>query len=59
MAEYWIVSPTERLVWTYRLEAGMYGKPAIYDEAMTASPQAFPDLAVSLTELFADIPRPE
>jgi len=59
VAEYWIVSPSERLVWTYRLEAGAYGKPAIYDEAMTASPQAFPDLVVSLTELFADIPRIE
>lgn len=59
VAEYWIVSPTDRLLWAYRLEAGAYGKPAIYDEAMIVSPQAFPDLAISLTELFADIPRPE
>jgi Uma2 family endonuclease len=59
VAEYWIVSPTERLLWAYRLEGGVYGKPAIYDEAMTASPQAFPDLAIALTELFADIPRSE
>ena len=58
VAEYWIVSPTDRLLWAYRLEAGAYGKPAIYDEAMSAAPQAFPDLAVSLAELFADIPRP-
>ena len=57
VAEYWIVAPTERLLWVYRLEAGVYGKPAIYDEAMSAAPQAFPDLAVSLAEVFADIPR--
>lgn len=59
VAEYWIVSPAERLLWIYRLEAGAYGKPAIYDEGMTAAPRSFPELTVSLTELFADIPRPE
>lgn len=59
VAEYWIVSPTERLVWVYRLETGAYGKPAIYDEGMTASPQAFPDLVIALTDIFADIPRAE
>lgn len=56
VAEYWILSPWDRLLWVYVLEAGAYGKPALYEEGMRVTPQGFPDLSLSLSELFADIP---
>lgn len=59
VAEYWLVSPGDRLLWVYRLEAGAYGKPAIHEAGETVSPLRFPDLAVDLAEVFAGLPDRE
>ena len=50
--EFWLVHPSDKIVTIYRLMNRFYGKPEIYDNQETVSPGDFPDLKISLSELF-------
>lgn len=56
VGEYWIVYPNEKMVEVYRSAPnGSYLPPVIYskDEEDVLSPALFPDLSLTLTEVFA------
>jgi Uma2 family endonuclease len=55
VAEYWLIHPTDRTLFIYRLENGAYGKPSIFDAEATVAPSLFPDLAISLPEVFRHV----
>jgi Uma2 family endonuclease len=55
VAEYWLIHPTDRTLFIYLLENGAYGKPGIFDAEATVAPSLFPDLAISLPEVFRHV----
>lgn len=55
VAEYWLIHPTDRTLFIYRLENGTYGKPGIFDAEATVVPSVFPELAISLPEVFRHV----
>ena len=56
VAEYWLVHPGDRSVTIYRLQAGVYGQSLVLGSEDDCSPQAFPELVVSVAEIFHDLP---
>ncbi|MCF6240447.1 MAG: Uma2 family endonuclease [Bacteroidales bacterium] len=52
--EYWIVFPTEKVIYQYVLEKGKYEQKGIYVEDEPISPHIFPDLSIDLKEVFKD-----
>lgn len=50
--EFWLVHPTDRVVNSYHLVNGSYGKPDFFDLSMPAVPTLFPDLKIDLCEVF-------
>ena len=51
--EYWVVDPTDRVVLTFRLEQGRYGKPVVFGPKDKAVSVVLPELAVDLEPVFA------
>ncbi|MDX9801001.1 MAG: Uma2 family endonuclease [Spirochaetia bacterium] len=50
--EYWIIHPSDKIVWKYVLAKESYGKPFIYDEKNTPSFDLFPDFKLNLRKVF-------
>ncbi len=51
--EYWIVHPTERIIWVYLLEEiKRYGRPAVYDSGAKVSVKILPDLLIDISLVF-------
>lgn len=56
--EYWLVSPTDRIVTVYRLEAdGEFGKPDVFADADTVKVPLFPGLEIDLAKVFPPLPK--
>ncbi|MBF0500350.1 MAG: Uma2 family endonuclease [Candidatus Riflebacteria bacterium] len=56
--EYWLVSPTDRLVTIYRLEPdGEFGKSIIFCDTDKIEVPLFPGLEIDLTSVFPALPR--
>lgn len=49
--EYWLVHPTDRTVHVYRLEAGSYGKPDVYDFSAPIAARIGAEVTVDPTSL--------
>jgi len=50
--EYWLVHPTDRIVFLYRLEADRYGKPDILPTVGLCTPTVIPDLVIDWDGVF-------
>ena len=50
--EFWLVHPTDRLVYRYLLHNGAYGKPDIYHARARVTTALFPDLTIDLADVF-------
>lgn len=55
--EYWLIHPTDRLVWVYTLQNGEYGKPGLYDLQGRTEVNVVPGLAIEWDELVARLPE--
>lgn len=53
--EYWIVEPEQKVVSVFKLQDGRYGRPETYTEEDNISVGIFPDLAIELKRVFADL----
>ena len=53
--EFWVIYPSAKMLHLYILEDGKYGKPEIFDKQDVVTPILFPELEVSLMEVFKDI----
>jgi Uma2 family endonuclease len=52
VGEYWIVHPSDRIVWKYVLSKGSYGKPDIFDNTGKPSFEIFPEFKLDLLKVF-------
>jgi Uma2 family endonuclease len=64
VAEYWIVHPSDKLLWKYVLSGGSYGKPEVYDNSGTPTAEVLPEFELDLLKLFGPteevkMPSPE
>lgn len=51
--EYWIVHPTDKIVWVYTLlDNGEYGRPDIYDDHSTIPVGVLPGLEIDMSRVF-------
>jgi len=56
--EYWLVHPGDRLLTIFRREeSGVYARAQVFDEEATVAATRFPELNLSLTEIFSVIPE--
>lgn len=53
VAEYWLVYPHEQVIQQFVLDTGQYRLHGLYTDDDIATPLLFPDLAISLTDVFA------
>lgn len=57
--EYWLVHPMDRLVIVYRLAAGQYGKPDIYELKGSTPVGVLPAVNIAWDDLAGRLPAPE
>ena len=56
--EYWLVSPTDRILTIYRLgKNGEYGVPEVHGDSETVEVKRFPGLTIDLTRVFPPLPK--
>ncbi len=56
--EYWLVSPTDRILTIYRLGSdGEFGKPDIFADTDEVEAKLFPGLVVDLAKVFPALPK--
>lgn len=56
--EYWLVSPTDRIVIIYHLDGnGVYGKPDVHGDDATVAVALFPGLSIDLAKVFPALPQ--
>jgi Uma2 family endonuclease len=53
--EYWLIHPIDRSIAIYRLDAGGYAQPLMFGCDEHCAPAAFPDLDISVAEVFIDV----
>jgi Uma2 family endonuclease len=56
VAEYWLIHPGDRSVTIYRLENNAYGKPLVFGLEDSCSALAFPELIITVADIFCDLP---
>ena len=64
VAEYWIVHPSDKLLWKYVLSGDSYGKPEVYDNSGRPTAEVLPEFELDLLKLFGPtevvkMPSPE
>ena len=64
VAEYWIVHPSDRILWRYVLSGGSYGKPEVFDNTGTPPVEILPEFELDLLKVFGPseevkMPSPE
>ncbi|WP_133512216.1 Uma2 family endonuclease [Candidatus Thiosymbion oneisti] len=57
--EYWLVHPTDRVLFMYRLGADGYGKPDILPTVDSCTPAAIPDLVIDWKGVFTPTEKTE
>ncbi len=58
VAQYWLADPEARTLECYRLEGGVYGKPAVYGPGETVHLPYCGGITLDLTEVFGPPPAP-
>ena len=55
--EYWLISPTDRIVTVYRLEStGGFGRPDVFSDTDIIKVELFPGLEIDMVKVFPALP---